>query len=64
MRSSFSAVVKRFGRDERGASMVEYAILVGLITAALVTAINTLGTNIGASFTAISTVLSSNQAGR
>jgi pilus assembly protein Flp/PilA len=53
MRNSFSALVKRFAREERGASLVEYAVLIGLITAAVITAVTGLGTQIVAEFTEI-----------
>jgi len=33
-------------RDERGASMVEYSILIGLITAAVIASIATIGTKV------------------
>jgi pilus assembly protein Flp/PilA len=42
MRKSL-ALLKRFAREESGASMVEYGVLVGLITAALVAIIGLLG---------------------
>jgi pilus assembly protein Flp/PilA len=54
------ALVKRFAREERGASLVEYSVLVGIITAAVVTAILALGTQIEIAFTTISSVLSTN----
>jgi pilus assembly protein Flp/PilA len=34
--SKFNKLAARFARDERGASMVEYSILIGIITAATV----------------------------
>ncbi|WP_088346023.1 MULTISPECIES: Flp family type IVb pilin [Rhodomicrobium] len=57
MATSFAALVKRFARDERGASLVEYAVLIGIITAGLVTAITALRTEIIGSFTAIGALL-------
>jgi Flp pilus assembly pilin Flp len=57
------ALVKRFAREERGASLVEYAVLVALITGALVAAVLALGGAITGSFTAITNVLTGNQAG-
>lgn len=38
------AVLRRFVRDERGLETVEYAIILGLIVAATIAAIITLGT--------------------
>jgi pilus assembly protein Flp/PilA len=50
MRKASVALLKRFAREDSGASMVEYAVLVGLITAALITAIGLLGTEITGAF--------------
>jgi pilus assembly protein Flp/PilA len=47
------ALVKRFAREERGASLVEYSVLIGIITAAVVTAIGLMGEQIIAAFDAI-----------
>jgi Flp pilus assembly pilin Flp len=44
-----------FLRDERGMETVEWAVLAALVTAALVAAIKTLGTNVKNSFTSLST---------
>jgi Flp pilus assembly pilin Flp len=44
-----------FLRDERGMETVEWAVLAALVTAALVAAIQTLGTNVKNSFTSLST---------
>lgn len=49
MRKSL-ALLKRFAREENGASMVEYAVLVGLITIALVTIVGTMSTGIKNAF--------------
>jgi pilus assembly protein Flp/PilA len=57
------ALVKRFAREERGASLVEYAVLIGLVTALLVTAITLLGTNIQLAFNNIATVVGNSAAG-
>jgi pilus assembly protein Flp/PilA len=51
MTTSFLTLVKRVAREDRGAALVEYAVLVGLITAAIITAIGLLGDQINASFT-------------
>jgi pilus assembly protein Flp/PilA len=57
MATSFSSLVKRLARDDRGAALVEYAVLVGLITAAIITAIGLLGDNINTAFTNVTTRL-------
>ncbi len=43
-------LLSRFLRDDRGMETVEWAILAALITAGIVTAITTLGTNIQNAF--------------
>jgi pilus assembly protein Flp/PilA len=58
MRTSFVSLVKRFAREEKGASLVEYAVLVGLVTAAIVTTIGLLGDEINTAFTNVETRLS------
>lgn len=40
----------RFGRDERGASLVEYALLVALIAVVCIVAITILGENANSKF--------------
>ena len=42
-------------RDERGASMVEYSILIGIITATVIATIVLIGTKIGNAWTALDT---------
>lgn len=37
-------------RDERGASLVEYALLVALIAVVLISAVSTFGTSIGSMY--------------
>jgi pilus assembly protein Flp/PilA len=46
-------LLKRFAKDDAGAALVEYGLLVGLIACACIVAITLLGTNISAMFTAI-----------
>ncbi len=46
-----SKVVSRFVRDERGATMLEYGLLVGLIAIVAIGAIGALGTSLGDFFT-------------
>ena len=50
--------LKRFAADEAGATMVEYALMVALIGAALVTVVTTLGTSISSKFSSVSTTIS------
>ena len=41
--SKFNAIVARFLRDEDGASLIEYSILIGLITALVIAIIVAVG---------------------
>ena len=49
----FTWLQNRFARDERGATAVEYGMLVALIAAVIVTVVTTLGTDINNAFTKI-----------
>jgi pilus assembly protein Flp/PilA len=49
---------KQLVAGEDGATMVEYALMVALIGAALVTVVTTLGTSISGKFTSVSTTIS------
>ncbi len=37
--SKFKSLVTRFAREDSGAAMIEYSILIGLIAAALITSV-------------------------
>ena len=43
----------RFGRSERGASLVEYALLVALIAVVCIVAVQLLGTNASKKFSSV-----------
>ncbi|HZQ86784.1 MAG TPA: Flp family type IVb pilin [Acidimicrobiales bacterium] len=43
----------RFGKDERGASLVEYALLVALIAVVCIVAVTLLGKNASSKFSAV-----------
>lgn len=47
-------MLQRFIRDEEGAAMVEYALLVALIALVAIVGVTTTGTSINAQFTKIS----------
>jgi pilus assembly protein Flp/PilA len=51
--SKFNTLAARFARDERGASMVEYSILIGIITAATIVTIALVGGKVSAAWTAL-----------
>ncbi len=48
--SKLTSAVRRFVRDEEGATMAEYALLVAVIALVALAGAKTLGTNIGARF--------------
>jgi pilus assembly protein Flp/PilA len=52
-----SKVVSRFVRDERGATMLEYGLLVGLIAIVAIGAIGALGGSLSTFFTDTTTEL-------
>ena len=43
MRKQLTSVVKDFARDERGASLLEYSILLGIITVAVIGSVFSVG---------------------
>ncbi|MDM0006997.1 Flp family type IVb pilin [Variovorax sp. J22G73] len=47
--------ITRFLRDEEGATAIEYGIIAGLVSVAIVTILSTLGTDLNTIFTTIST---------
>jgi pilus assembly protein Flp/PilA len=51
-------VRKRLGDAAKGATAVEYGLLVALIAAVIITVVTTLGTTVGAQFTKITSKLS------
>ncbi len=50
--------MKRLAQGEEGATMVEYALMMALIAAALVGVIRTLSTSVGGRFTSVSSTIS------
>jgi pilus assembly protein Flp/PilA len=58
MRStSVSLLIQRFQKDDSGATAIEYGLIAAGIAVAIITAVNTVGTNLTATFTSISTQL-------
>lgn len=53
MRSSVKDVAVRLWKDERGASLLEYSILIGLITVGVVATVTNVGTWISGRWTAL-----------
>jgi pilus assembly protein Flp/PilA len=50
-------MILRFLRDQRGATAIEYAIIAGGISIAIVAAVNSVGTALSSNFSAISSSL-------
>ena len=48
-------IIKRFFKDESGATAVEYGLLVALIAVVIITAVTTLGTNLSGKFNTVAT---------
>ncbi|RVC64311.1 Flp family type IVb pilin [Mesorhizobium sp.] len=53
-------MARQFRDDENGAAMVEYTILLGIITIAVIASIVVVGTWVGARWTSLSTTLTAN----
>ncbi|TAN79131.1 MAG: Flp family type IVb pilin [Magnetospirillum sp.] len=47
-------MIRRFVRDEQGATAIEYGLIAALIAVAAVTAMVTVGTNLTSTFTTVS----------
>lgn len=52
--SAQTAFMRRMSQDDRGATAVEYGLIIALIAAVIVTIVTTLGTQIAAAFTKVS----------
>ena len=52
-------LINRLRRDDEGAALVEYGMLVGLIAVICVVAVTTLGTEVSTAFSKIASTLSS-----
>ena len=53
------AMIKKFVREEEGATAVEYGLLVALIAVVIMAAVGTLGTNLNAKFNSVATSVGS-----
>jgi pilus assembly protein Flp/PilA len=52
-----SAITQRLPRDERGATAVEYGLMVALIAAVIVTAVTLIGTNLTSVFDSVANAI-------
>jgi pilus assembly protein Flp/PilA len=50
-------LMKRFAQDESGATAIEYGLIAAGISVAIITIVNTLGTDLKNTFTTVSTQL-------
>ncbi len=50
-------IVARFLKDESGATAIEYGLIAAGIALAIITAVNTVGTNLTAKFTSVGSKL-------
>ena len=55
--STFASAVRRFVRDEVGASMAEYALLIAVIALVAVAGAKTLGTTLNTKFDSAATTI-------
>jgi pilus assembly protein Flp/PilA len=51
--------IKRFAQDESGATAIEYGLIAAGIAVAIITVVQALGTQLQATFTAVSAALAS-----
>ena len=49
-----NTLFKRFAKDESGATAIEYGLIASLIAVAVITATQTIGTNLGLAFNKVS----------
>jgi len=54
---SMKATLKRFVRDESGATAIEYGLIAAGISVAIIAVVKTLGTNLNTTFTTVSNAL-------
>ena len=50
-------LVKRFAKDESGATAIEYGLIAAGISVAIIAVVNTIGTTLNSKFTSISSQL-------
>jgi pilus assembly protein Flp/PilA len=56
-RPAIASFVERFSRDERGATAIEYGLIIALIAVVIITAVGTMGTKLNNGFKKINTGL-------
>ena len=53
-------ILRKFLRDESGATAIEYGLIAACISIAIITVVTNVGTQLDTTFTAVETALSSN----
>ena len=53
-------LIRRFRKNESGATAIEYGLIAALVSVAIITAVSTLGTNLKTTFTTIGTEIGAN----
>jgi pilus assembly protein Flp/PilA len=54
-----TTLLKRFAKDESGATAIEYGLIAALIAVVIISALSTIGRNLNTAFTTIGTNLGS-----
>jgi pilus assembly protein Flp/PilA len=57
MEPNMKNLVKRFAKDESGATAIEYGLIAAGISVAIIAVVQGLGTNLKATFTSVQTAL-------
>jgi pilus assembly protein Flp/PilA len=57
LESTMKNLIKRFAKDESGATAIEYGLIAAGISLAIIAAVNSLGTALSSKFSAISSSL-------
>ncbi len=52
-----SGFIRRFARDDSGATAIEYGLIVALIAVVIIVGVTAVGTNLGTNFNSINTIL-------
>jgi pilus assembly protein Flp/PilA len=55
------SLIKRFIRDDKGATAIEYGLIAAGIAVVIIVAVNAVGTNLNSVFTSISSSLASSR---
>jgi pilus assembly protein Flp/PilA len=51
------SLIKRFAKDESGATAIEYGLIAAGISVAIITVVGTVGTNLKTTFTSVGTAV-------